>query len=98
MSVTPVIHAEAVEARNTATRAWSSGSPTRARGVLRTNAAGTSGLSPRNAAASSVLTRPGAIALTRIPIDAYSRAATFVNCETAAFAEQYAASMLAGAV
>ena len=62
-----MIHAEAVEARDAATRAWSSGSPTRASGVFPMNAAGTSGLSPRNAAASSVLTRPGAIAFSGLP-------------------------------
>ena len=31
---------------------------------------------------------PGAIAFTRIPRGAYSSAAAFVNCETAAFEEQ----------
>src|SRR5207342_3168553 len=60
----PVIHAPARLARNTAAPAMSSGSPRRRSGVPDDARRSPSGVSQR-ALANSVLTRPGAIQLTR---------------------------------
>jgi hypothetical protein len=67
----PVTQADWSEARNSATRAISSGWPSRPMGSLKPNSFADSALRPA-LAKPSVSVMPGAMALTRIPLSANS--------------------------
>src|SRR5215469_10243568 len=87
--VTPLISLEADEARKIAAPANSSGSDHSPLGIRATTLSLYAG-SARPARLISVLIKPGAIALTRMPSSANARAKDLVSDTTAVFAAPYA--------
>src|SRR5271156_4199368 len=81
--VWPVVKVPALEARNTAAPAISSGSPIRNSGERAVDAFSVSGFS-HSARAKSVLIRPGAMQFTRILYWPYSQARLRASCMSAA--------------
>ena len=80
----PVTQADWSEARKSATRAMSSGLPSRPIGSVKPIAFAVSAVTP-NAAKPSVSVGPGAMALTRMPLPASSIASVRVTASTALF-------------